>query len=92
MTPAQKRAIWNTTKPMWVIGTIDSYGSIVATPKKEGGMHTNEDRKRGRCFRYNVWDREFHPVLDKARLTEEEEKLILDWLDKMGYIYHHEDS
>jgi hypothetical protein len=73
---------------MWVIGTIDSYGAIQARVYREAGLHRDEDRRRGRCWRYNVWGQEFHAVLDKARLTEEEFEAILNWLDKNGYIYH----
>lgn len=88
-TKAKKRIPrheWNSSKPMWVIGTIDSYGAIRAR-SGECPMHGVGDGN-GRRWRWNVWGGEFHSVMgNRNDLTGEEQVAVEDWLEKHGYIY-----
>lgn len=78
---------WNWTKPMWVIGTIDSHGAIRGRAAHDDSMHGPEDGP-GRRWRWNVWSGEFHAVLGgRDNLTTEEAYAVEDWLEKRGYIY-----
>jgi hypothetical protein len=87
-----KRHEWNAAKPMWAIGTIDSYGAIRGRWSNAGSVpfHSREDGG-GRKWRYNIWAGEFCEVRTREELTEEEVNLILDWLDKKGFIFHSEE-
>lgn len=80
---------WNESKPMYVIGTIDSYGAIRArfSSKNNSPTHTAEDGP-GHRWRFNIWAQDFHPVLGKQLLTQEECVMVHNWLDGKGYIYH----
>lgn len=74
--------------PMWVIGCIDSNGSIVARHAASNGrvMH-GPDELKGRRWRFNIWAQDFYatrvPTLDV--LSPEEWATVNDWLIKKGY-------
>lgn len=76
--------------PMWVVGSIDSYGAIHARVAKSGGsvMHTKAE-SNGKRWRWNIWGQEFHatraPTLDK--LSDEEWTTVEDWLLRKGLKY-----
>lgn len=80
---------WNSSKPMWAIGTIDSYGAIRGRCSKShhhSPMHGPEDGP-GHRWRWNIWGQEFHAVLGAENaMTREELFLVRDWLDRHGYI------
>ena len=86
---------WNKSKPMWVIGAIDSYGAIrgrAAKNPNHSPTHSAEDGP-GRRWRWNVWGQDFHSVLGSDKnITPEECALVKDWLERHGYIYPHNAS
>lgn len=79
---------WNESKPMWVIGTIDSYGAITArasTSRTSSPMHGIGDGN-GHRWRWNVWGQDFHAV-NGNDINADECLLVKDWLERKGYIY-----
>jgi len=84
-----KRHEWNETKPMWVIGTIDSNGAIRARASvgRNNPMHSAEDGP-GRRWRWNVWGQDYHAVAGGHDNIGPEAALIVDdWLRNHGYVY-----
>lgn len=73
---------------MWVVGCIDSYGSITAREAAGHGdiMHGVAESK-GRRWRWNIWGQEFIATRNPShdRLSTEEFHLVTGWLERKGY-------
>lgn len=84
-----KQHEWARTKPMWVIGTIDSQGAIRARASKgrDNPIHGKDDGP-GHRWRWNVWGQEFHAVMGGASTMKQEEyETVTNWLTVNGYVY-----
>ena len=82
------RRFYQPTDPMWVIGCIDSNGSITAR-HAEGGkntMHTVNE-SRGKRWRWSIWGQEYQSTLRGRldELTDDELAAVTDWLERKGY-------
>lgn len=85
---------WREHPMMWVIGCIDAYGAIVASPSREGRTHRPEE-SRGKRWRWCVWSQELVTLgprtidelnnPDSRTLTSEEGFAVWEWLRKRGY-------
>jgi len=84
------RHSWRDHEMMWVIGCIDSQGSIVAHGSKSGRTHRAEESK-GKRWRWCVWSQEMawgipgrtteeinNPRMNE--LSDEEAFAVWDWL------------
>jgi hypothetical protein len=81
-----KKHEWNQTKPMWVVGSIDDRGAIVAQASDAGFSPTHAgEYARGCRWRWNVCGQEFHATQYHDRMTDEEYMLVTEWLEKKGY-------
>lgn len=76
---------WRDHEYMWVVGCITSHGAIIASPSKEGRMHTVEEHA-GKRWRWCVWSQEFcYAGTGGPQMTFEEERIVEHWLVGKGY-------
>ena len=68
--------------PIWVVGSIDSYGAIHArhAGRSENILHGVNESK-GKRWRWNIPEQKFVTT----SLLEDEMILVVDWLESRGY-------
>lgn len=73
--------------PMFAIGCIDNYGTILSRCVfvDQYTAHT-PDISRGKRWRWNILKQKYSAPSGNSELTEEENFLVWDYLEKNGYI------
>ncbi len=73
--------------PMYVIGYIDSYGDINGRMVTIDDCSTHTlDLSKGHRWRWCIPDQSYMAPRGNSELTDKEQFLVEDWLEKNGYM------
>jgi hypothetical protein len=72
-------------RPLFIYGTIDSQGTIEAVASY-GSNESHALALQGHKWRFCVPTQEWTAPRGNSELTEEEEILVTDYLEKNGYV------